>query len=379
MLAFVMAVTLILPLSQNEASAYDDYPGYDNWGFVPGQCTSFAAWCVNSRNNVGFSCYYNGVFFGNAGDWGAAARAAGLTVDMNPAVGCVMWQAPNEYGAGAYGHVGWVSAVNGSQVTIEEYNWGYPPESYNQRVIDKSQASGYIHFSYPYNQKISVTGLSMKNDYIDIKTGEKCVVNAQVSPSNATNRTIYYSSNNTAVATVSSSGVVTGVSEGYAKITAKTADGGYWDDMIVNVTRELPDLTVYTGRNNGSSWEKVKGVDLTLFCSNSSSYATRSLTGTGIFADIPEGDHTLMVTKSGYAPRYYSVSVGSANTAVKVSLTQIGDISDDGRINSTDILYSIAFTKQLIRPHGYTEKVADYNNDGQVNTTDTLYIIRAAQ
>ena len=86
-----------------------------------------------------------------------------------------------------------------------------------------------------------------------------------------------------------------------------------------------------------------------------------------------------MVTKSGYAPRYYSVSVGSANTAIKVSLTQIGDISDDGRINSTDILYSIAFTKQLIRPHGYTEKVADYNNDGQVNTTDTLYIIRATQ
>ena len=55
--------------------------------------------------------------------------------------------------------------------------------------------------------------------------GQTLLLSATVTPSNATNKSVTWTSSNTAVATVSSTGLVTAVSNGSATITAKTADG----------------------------------------------------------------------------------------------------------------------------------------------------------
>lgn len=106
--------------------AADDYPAdyknaaqdalVDEWNFYNRECTSFVAWCLNSRNGVPFTNHYNGVHWGNANNWGNAARQCGFTVDMTPKKGSVYWS-----DSGAYGHVAWVSEVNGNSVRIEEY------------------------------------------------------------------------------------------------------------------------------------------------------------------------------------------------------------------------------------------------------------------
>lgn len=54
-------------------------------------------------------------------------------------------------------------------------------------------------------------------------------------PSNATNKTVTWSSSNTSVATVDSSGNVKAISPGSAVITAKASDGGYTDTAIIEV------------------------------------------------------------------------------------------------------------------------------------------------
>jgi surface antigen len=74
---------------------------------------------------------------GNADVWGTWASSHNYTVDMKAAVGSVAWWSS--------GHVAWVESINGSNVTIEEYNFNFP-HNYDERTIAASSVSGYIHF-----------------------------------------------------------------------------------------------------------------------------------------------------------------------------------------------------------------------------------------
>lgn len=82
---------------------------------------------------------------------------------------------------------------------------------------------------------IAVTGVDIPST-ASVDVGDTTTLTATISPSNATNQNVTWSSNNTSVATVSSSGVVTGVSAGTAVITVTTADGGYTDTCTVTVS-----------------------------------------------------------------------------------------------------------------------------------------------
>lgn len=57
-----------------------------------------------------------------------------------------------------------------------------------------------------------------------------------VSPSNATNKSVSWSSDDDTVATVDSNGKVTGVAEGIVNITVTTSDGGFTDTCEVLVS-----------------------------------------------------------------------------------------------------------------------------------------------
>ncbi|MCR5231149.1 MAG: Ig-like domain-containing protein [Acholeplasmatales bacterium] len=83
---------------------------------------------------------------------------------------------------------------------------------------------------------VSVTGVSLSVTNGTIEVGKSGSLTATVTPSNATNKNVTWSSSNTNVATVSSTGVVTGVAAGTAKITVKTVDGGYTATCNLTVT-----------------------------------------------------------------------------------------------------------------------------------------------
>ena len=72
---------------------------------------------------------------------------------------------------------------------------------------------------------ISVTGVTISPTTASLEIGGTQQLTATVSPSNATDKTVSWSSNNTSVATVSSTGLVTAISSGSATITVTTTDG----------------------------------------------------------------------------------------------------------------------------------------------------------
>ncbi|KAK3293583.1 uncharacterized protein B0H64DRAFT_419290 [Chaetomium fimeti] len=122
----------------------NDYPyksscgGVDPWNYYKCQCTSFVAWRVNKRLGIKFHNQYKGTNWGNANTWDDAARRTGVKVNNTPKPGCIA-----QSNAGGYGHVAWVTAVNGNKVTIEEYNWA-KREGYGKRTVSKGSFN-YIH------------------------------------------------------------------------------------------------------------------------------------------------------------------------------------------------------------------------------------------
>ena len=88
------------------------------------------------------------------------------------------------------------------------------------------------------------TGVSLNKTSTSLNAGESETLYATVTPANAYNRTVSWSSSNSVVATVTSGGVVKGVSAGTATITVKTADGGYTAQCLVTVKQPVTGVSL---------------------------------------------------------------------------------------------------------------------------------------
>lgn len=92
--------------------------------------------------------------------------------------------------------------------------------------------------------EIPVTGVKMNRSEVELSSeGQRTTLSAAVSPANATNKKITWSSSDESVATVSASGVVTAVANGTATITVTTEDGEKVDTATVTVNI-IPQLTM---------------------------------------------------------------------------------------------------------------------------------------
>jgi uncharacterized protein YjdB len=100
------------------------------------------------------------------------------------------------------------------------------------------------------NPVVIATGVTLNKSSLSLEKGKTETLTATVEPTNVSNSTVAWKSSNTAVATVSSSGVVTAIAAGSATITCTTADGsGKSASCTVTVTNptDTTDTTDTTG------------------------------------------------------------------------------------------------------------------------------------
>ena len=101
---------------------------------------------------------------------------------------------------------------------------------------EASETGGTIDSILLAETDIAVTGVTLDKNTITLATGETYAFTATVSPSDATNKSIKWSSSNKAVATVDENGVVTAVGTGQITLSATTADGNFRAFCTVKVT-----------------------------------------------------------------------------------------------------------------------------------------------
>ena len=92
-------------------------------------------------------------------------------------------------------------------------------------------------------QEVHVTGVSVSPATLSLVEGTSDQLRATVTPSDAANKSVSWTSSATAIATVDNTGKVTAVSAGTATITVKTADGGKTATCAVTVTTKVIPVT----------------------------------------------------------------------------------------------------------------------------------------
>jgi hypothetical protein len=83
---------------------------------------------------------------------------------------------------------------------------------------------------------VAVTGISLNPDSASLNSAGALRVTATVSPANATDKTVSWTSSDTSAATVSDVGLVTAVAVGTATVTVSTQDGGLRNGYRVRTT-----------------------------------------------------------------------------------------------------------------------------------------------
>jgi uncharacterized protein YjdB len=180
------------------------------------------------------------------------------------------------------------------------------------------------------SNSVPVTAVVLTPSTISLEVGQTQSLSAAVSPSNASDQGVSWSSSNSSIASVSSSGVVTGVSVGTGSITVTTDDGNYTDSSVViisapsgggggggsetfaslNASTSSFDSGSYTG-DNGETWTFVQTKKINSGISGVSAELRRNGTSeleTVLTDGLDELTFTLQ-TKAGQLPSGTSVRV----------------------------------------------------------------------
>lgn len=126
-------------------------------------------------------------------------------------------------------------------ITAETVNWGY-------------KAYCYVTVTSDNNNYIPVTNVDLSTNVIELSKGEKEKLNAIITPANATNKSVTWSSDNPSVVSVDNNGNISALNNGLAVVSVKTMDGNHMDRCFVIVKgNENTDTGIFRIRLNKTS------------------------------------------------------------------------------------------------------------------------------
>ena len=169
-----------------------------------------------------------------------------------------------------------------------------------------------------------------------IAVGASVDLDATVSVSGGASQSVTWDSSDESKATVDADGVVTGVAEGNATITAtSTADPSKSASVELMVGAEGEGV-VNGLVTDSSSGLRLEGVRV----SAAGQTVTSDEKGEFSFSGLPEGEVQLSFEKDGYAPGFANADLGSEPAAVLVTLKAQGELQDYDATGSATIYQS---------------------------------------
>lgn len=208
---------------------------------------------------------------------------------------------------------------------------------------------------------IAVESVTLNNTALELTEGETATLTATVLPDNATDKTVTWTSDNTAVATVAD-GVVTAKAEGTAKITAKAGDAS----AVCTVTVKKKVIAVESITLDKTTLELTVGGTATLTATVKPDNATDktvtwSCDNTGV-ATVADGVVTAVAEGTAKVTAKAGDATAVCTVTVKADVVKVTEIT----INEVDFSLGIGDTKALtvtVKPDNATDKSVTWSSD----------------
>ena len=220
----------------------------------------------------------------------------------------------------------------------------------------------------------SVTGIKLDKTSITINEGKSATITPTISPSDATVKTVKWSSDNNDVATVDSAGKITAKSQGHATITAKTTDGSFTATSSVLVIKPVTSVTLNKTSaylNLGASMSlvaKILPADATIqsvtWTSSNPSVAT--VTSAGLVKGLKKGTATI-TCKTNNGGKTATCTISVVKRVTGISLDKSDEILYLGKtLKLTSTVYPVDASVKTVTYYSSNSSVATVSSSGVV-------------
>ena len=225
----------------------------------------------------------------------------------------------------------------------------------------------------PDPEVVPVAGITLDKTTASVEAGKSLTLTATVTPDNATDKTVTWTTSDQSVATVDLTGIVIGIKAGTATITAKAGEKTATCTVTVTAASTEPEVVPVTGITLDKTTASVEaGKSLTLtatvtpdnatdktvtWTTSDQSVATVDLTG--IVIGIKAGTATI-TAKAGEKTATCTVTVTAASTEPEV--VSVTGVTLDKTTATLDIDQSITLTA-TVAPENATNKAVTWASD----------------
>jgi len=187
----------------------------------------------------------------------------------------------------------------------------------------------WVRVYRPSVATIPVTGISILPVNTTLNIGQTRSLSSTISPSDATNKKVLWSSSNTTIATVTNSGIVSAITSGTAIITGTSDDGSFTDTVSITVNDIDP--------SNPSINEII--IEAETFTSTNGTFDDSEFSGPGlgviansnVIEFVNSGDYaeyTINVVNAGDYTAAYLIATPSEDAEIQIAI--------NGNIVTTD-------------------------------------------
>ena len=206
----------------------------------------------------------------------------------------------------------------------------------------------------PENQNVEVTDISLNKNSLGLIIGNSDTLTANITPSNATNKSVTWSSSNSSIISVDNSGKVTAKAIGSATITAKTANG---KEASATVTSDVKNITLTVGNQTISKYGTITSTNITV-----------NIDANGY--NVPDSLITWSAPDtSGYtAPAYMSTNGKTATVTARDVWSGTASVPITVKINNKQVKTTI-YVESAINISNLSNGINSYESDGKLYCT----------
>lgn len=177
-----------------------------------------------------------------------------------------------------------------------------------------------------------VTGMYVSSNNVSLEVGKTTSITVHTVPSDASNTSFTISSADSTIATMNSSGVISGLKKGQTTITVTSVDGGFSQSVTVTVIKKVTGISVSAPSTVTLNERQTYSFSVTItpsdasdltYTTSSSNTSIASVSGTQVTANS-KGQCTITATSNdgGYTASF-TVVVKRPVTGVQISNSQL--------------------------------------------------------